>query len=223
MIRKFMIAMTASAAVSFAAPADAGSTYNIGSTPTAAEIANLDIDIRPDGKGLPTGRGTMAEGEPIYAEKCGSCHGEFGEGAGRFPVLVGGEVEDLAYADRPEKTIGSYWPFASTLYDYIYRAMPYGDAQSLTADETYAITAFLLAMNNVIDEDFVLDQDSFKTIKMPNAPHFVDDPRPDTRNVACMADCGEQVKIVSWASKLNVTPEEEKAVAEGDDAQQAER
>lgn len=223
MIRTAIIACAATVALAVSSPALAQPKYNIGSTPTAAEIANMDIDIRPDGLGLPVGKGTFIEGEPIYAEKCGSCHGEFGEGAGRFPVLVGGEPEELAYADRPEKTVGSYWPYASTLFDYIYRAMPYGDAQSLTANETYAITAFLLGMNNIVEEDFVLDQDSFKTIKMPNAPHFVDDPRPDTRNVACMSDCGNELKIVSWASKLNVTPEDEGTEATDADVQQAER
>jgi cytochrome c len=102
--------------------------------------------------------------------------------------------------------------------------MPWGDAQSLTDDEAYSITAFLLGMNGIIDEDMVLDRESFKTIEMPNQPNFVDDPRPDVRNVACMENCGEELEIVSWASKLDVTPGADGSLDnDADDVQQAER
>ena len=120
----------------------------IGSEATAEMIAGWDIDIRPDGLGLPDGEGSVAEGEGLYEAKCASCHGLFGEGAGRWPVLAGGEgtLDTL----HPEKTVGSYWPYASTLWDYIHRAMPYPAPQSLTDDETYSISAYVLYLNDVV-------------------------------------------------------------------------
>ena len=108
--------------------------FNLGKLATKEEIAGWDIDVRPDGLGAPIGSGTALIGEEIYTEQCAACHGDFGEGADRWPALVGGE-DSLASHD-PEKTTGSYWPYASTMYDYIYRAMPYGVAQSLSHDET---------------------------------------------------------------------------------------
>ncbi len=187
----------------------AESGYGLGRQATAEEIAGWDIDVRPDGQGLPAGRSTAAEGERIYLERCAACHGEFGEAVGRYPVLMGGE--DSLSSDDPVKTVGSYWPYATTLWDYIYRAMPFGDAQSLTHDETYAITAYLLYLNDVIDEDFVVDQSSLALIEMPNRGGFViPDPRPDTpTGEACMSDCKARVKIVFKAKRLDVTPETE--------------
>ena len=101
--------------------------YGIGTPATASEVAGWDIDIRPDGKGLPTGSGSVEDGEMMYEEKCASCHGSFGEGVGRYPVLSGGE--GTLTEERPEKTIGSFWPYASTLWDYIHRAMPFPQPQ----------------------------------------------------------------------------------------------
>ena len=128
--------------------------FNLGQIATKEEVAGWDIDVRPDGLGAPIGSGTALFGEEIYAEQCASCHGDFGEGADRWPPLVGGEGS-LASHD-PEKTTGSYWPYASTMYDYIYRSMPFGAAQSLSYDETYGIVAYLLYMGDIIEEDFVL-------------------------------------------------------------------
>ena len=98
--------------------------FNLGTLATAEQIAGWDIDVRPDGKGAPIGSGTAADGEEVYAERCGSCHGDFGEGIDRWPILAGG-LGSLV-TDDPVKTVGSYWPYASTVYDYVYRAMPFG-------------------------------------------------------------------------------------------------
>jgi cytochrome c len=174
------------------------------------EIAAWDIDVRPDGLGLPVGSGTATAGEELFLERCAACHGEFGEGAGRWPVLVGGQ--GTLSADRPEKTIGSYWPYASTVYDYIRRAMPFGDAQSLTPDEVYSLALYLLYANDVIaDPDQVYDQSSFAAIEMPNRDGFFEpDPRPDTAvGEPCMQNCAVVTEILGRAAILEVTPEQE--------------
>ena len=131
--------------------------FNLGSIASSAEVSGWDIDVRPDGVGAPIGSGNAFDGEEIYSEKCGFCHGDFGEGVDRWPELVGGE--DSLDSHDPIKTTSSYWPYASTMYDYIYRAMPFGEAQSLTVDETYSIVAYLLYMGDVIDEEFDVSND----------------------------------------------------------------
>ncbi|QGG80834.1 c-type cytochrome [Litorivicinus lipolyticus] len=153
------------------------------------EIAGWDIDIRPDGMGLPPGGGTAEQGEPLYEAKCAMCHGSFGEGAGRWPVLAGGEGS--LTEERPEKTVGSYWPYASTLWDYIHRAMPYPQPQSLSDDEVYKITAYVLYLNDIIDYDFELSQASFAEVEMPNQDSFYVDDRPDVVNARCFEDCAD--------------------------------
>ncbi len=143
------------------------------------EVKAWDIDVRPDGQGLPQGKGKVADGETIYAEQCAACHGDFGEGVDRWPVLAGGR--DTLKSDDPVKTIGSYWPYLSTVYDYVNRAMPFGNAQSLKPDEVYALTAYLLYMNDIVDDDqFELSNKNFTKIRMPNEKNFTDDARPDT-------------------------------------------
>ncbi len=132
--------------------------------------------MRPDGRGLPAGRGTVKQGEQLFTERCASCHGEFGQGAGRLSALAGGH--GTLKADRPDKTIGSFWPDLSTVYDYVKRTMPYGNARSLTDDETYALVAFLLNLNNLVkDEDFELNDRNFTSIRMPNGNGFFGDDR----------------------------------------------
>lgn len=192
------------------APAAAGADgFGLGRAATEAEIAAWNIDVRPDGQGLPEGEGSVAEGEVIYTERCAICHGAFGEGAGRWPVLAGGE--DSLTAARPVKTVGSYWPYLSTVFDYVHRAMPFGDAQSLTWDETYAVTAYILYLNFLADEDFVLTRENFTEVHLPNEDGFVADPRPDTPTLAdgvpCMKDCRGPVEISMRAAVLNVTPD----------------
>ena len=210
--------------VQLAAAPESGSDGQAGPTPVAAkplgigrvatpeEIAGWDIDIRPDGRGLPAGKGTVKQGEPLYMERCAACHGEFGESSGRWPILMGG-AGTLASHD-PVKSIGSYWPYASTVMDYIRRSMPFGNAQSLTNDELYAITAYVLYLNDVIkDENFELNEKDFASIKLPNQPNFIDDDREVAEKEfwgkpPCMADCVPgQAKITGRARAIDVTPE----------------
>lgn len=188
--------------------------YGIGSPATAKEIAGWDIDIRPDGKGLPPGSGSVEDGETLYEEKCASCHGSFGEGVGRYPVLSGGE--GTLTEERPEKTVGSYWPYASTLWDYIHRSMPFTQPQSLTDEEVYAISAYVLYLNDLVEDDFVLTADNLASIEMPNQDGFFFDDRPDTGNTACMKDCKDpaNVRITSEPSIATLQVEETVAAVE---------
>jgi cytochrome c5 len=188
--------------------------YGIGTPATASEIAGWDIDIRPDGKGLPPGSGSVEDGEMMYEEKCASCHGSFGEGVGRYPVLSGGE--GTLTEERPEKTVGSYWPYASTLWDYIHRAMPFPQPQSMTDEEVYAITAYVLYLNDLVEDDFVLTADNLASVEMPNKDGFFFDDRPDTKNTACMKNCKDpaSVKITSEPSIATLQEEESVAVVE---------
>ncbi|MFN3613325.1 MAG: c-type cytochrome [Rubrimonas sp.] len=176
------------------------------------EIAAWDIDVRPDGEGLPDGRGTVADGEIVYTDQCAFCHGDFGEGIDRWPVLAGGHGS-LTH-DRPEKTIGSYWPYLSTVFDYVRRAMPFGNARSLTDDEVYAVTAYLLYLNDIVeDEDFELSRENFTTIRLPNEAAFIPDDRLEEahyveRAEPCMNDCLPGVAQISMrAAVLDVTPD----------------
>lgn len=182
--------------------------YGFGETPTPEMIAGWDIDVRPDGLGLPPGSGSVADGEAMYEEKCAACHGVFGEGEGRWPKIAGGF--DSLTESRPEKTVGSYWPYASTLWDYVHRAMPFYEPQSLADDEVYAIVAYVLYLNDLVDDEFVLTQANFASIRMPNQDGFFVDPRPDVRNEACMEDCKDPaaVSITGDSTQLGVTPVE---------------
>lgn len=199
------------AAVPVVAAEKAAGKFGVGREAKPEEIAGWDIDIRPDGHGLPVGKGSAKEGEALYNERCASCHGEFGESAGRWPILAGG-AGTLASHD-PIKSIGSYWPYPSTVIDYIRRAMPYGNAQSLTNDELYAITAYVLYLNDVVDEKFELNERNFTSLKLPNQPNFIDDDRETTERAfwkkePCMTNCVPgQPKIIGRARILDVTPE----------------
>lgn len=179
------------------------------------ELKAWSIGVRPDGQGLPPGKGTVRQGDELFQAQCAACHGEFGQGNGRWPVLAGGQgsLKD----DRPEKTIGSFWPDLSTVFDYIHRAMPYGNAQSLQPDEVYALTAYLLYLNDIVkDEDFELSDKNFTSIKLPNAAAFYDDDRETTEKgfwgkQPCMKDCKSEVKITGRATVLDVTPDSKTA------------
>jgi mono/diheme cytochrome c family protein len=154
-------------------------TYEVGRPPTPEEIRALGSAIAPDGGGLPEGSGTVAAGREVFAAQCSRCHGPNGEG-NVGPVLVGGQGT-LATA-RPLKTIGSYWPYATTLWDYINRAMPFDQPGLLKPPEVYAAVAYLLNLNGVIREDQVIDARSLPKIVMPNRNGFIPDPRPKTRS-----------------------------------------
>ncbi|UCC15866.1 MAG: c-type cytochrome [Gammaproteobacteria bacterium] len=182
--------------------------FGYGEPATQDMIAGWDIDVRPDGKGLPTGSGSVEQGEALYEEQCAACHGFFGEGEGRWPKLAGGK--GTLTEDRPEKTVGSYWPYASTLWDYVHRAMPFYEPQSLSDDEVYAVSAYVLYLNDLVADDFVLTHENLASIQMPNRDGFFVDPRPDVKNAACMKNCKDPASIkITWDStELGVTPVE---------------
>lgn len=151
----------------------------IGRAATTDEIRALDIDVMPDGTGLPDGRGTVAEGQATYAAKCASCHGKVGEGK-PFDQLVGrdaGGKFDFATNPKLVKTIGNYWPYATTLFDYTARTMPFAQPGTLSADEVYGLVAFLLSLNKIVAADAVMDRHSLPKVVMPARDRFVRDNR----------------------------------------------
>ena len=200
----------------FATPAlaqkkDTPRNYGIGHVATPAEIAGWDIDVRADGQGAPPGKGSVKEGEKVYLERCAACHGEFGESAGRWPQLAQGKGT-LASHD-PVKTVGSYFAHLSTVLDYIRRAMPFGDAQSLGNDELYAVTAYVLNLNDIVDDKFVLSKETWRQVKMPNEGGFYDDDREKTEKAfwtanPCMSNCRPPAKITGRAQAVDVTPDD---------------
>jgi hypothetical protein len=186
-------------------------SYGIGREATAQEIAGWDIDVRPDGQGLPPGSGSAKQGENIYMAKCAACHGEFGEGAGRWPAIAGGKGT-LASHD-PVKTVGSYFPYLASVFDYVRHTMPFGDAQSMTNDELYSVVAYVLYLNSLVEEDFVLSKETWASVKMPNQAGFVDDDRETTEKsfwnpTPCMTKCKDEAKITGRARAIDVTPDE---------------
>jgi S-disulfanyl-L-cysteine oxidoreductase SoxD len=161
--------------------------FGLGRPATEADISAWNIDVEPDGKNLPAGNGTSAEGAKVYASACASCHGDHGQG-GLAPRLVGG-MDTLGTA-HPVKTVGSYWPYATTVFDYIRRAMPFTSPESLTSDEVYAVVAYLLNQNGIIPANAAMDSTTLPKVKMPNRGGFVwEDPRPDVHASACMTGC----------------------------------
>lgn len=150
--------------------------YGLGRAATEEEIRAWNIDVSPSGEGLPPGKGTVSQGAEVYAAKCAKCHGPTGT-EGPYDVLVGGR--HTLKTTKPLKTIGSYWPYATTLYDYINRAMPFDAPQSLTSDEIYGVIAWLLYQNGVIKAEIVLDAHTLRSVEMPNRLGFIRDPRPD--------------------------------------------
>jgi S-disulfanyl-L-cysteine oxidoreductase SoxD len=156
-------------------------TYGVGRPPTAEEVKAWDLTIPPDGQGLPAGSGTAALGQAIYTERCASCHGVKGEDP-KYSRLVGGQ--GTLATDKPVRTIGSFWQYAPTLWSYIHRAQPFDEPGSLTADQVYAVTAYLLYLNGIISEQDVMDAKTLPQVKMPNRDGFVPDPRPDVGQAA---------------------------------------
>jgi cytochrome c len=183
-----------------------GQETGIGRAATDQEVAGWNIDIPVDGEDAPAGSGTAADGQSIYDNACAACHGVFGEGAGRYPAVMGGE--GTLDSDDPEKTVGSYWPYATTLWDYIHRAMPFGNAQSLSNDQTYAVTAYVLYLSDIMGFEEELNADNIARIEMPNRDGFIrPDPRPDIQIAEpCMKDCADSVAIKNRATDIGVTP-----------------
>lgn len=159
-----------------------GGPYGFGSPASDAEIAAIDIDAMPDGRGLPSGSGGYEDGKQVYTQKCAACHGADLGGVKETggAALIGGR--DSLASGKPKKTVESYWPYASTLFDYVKRAMPFNAPGSLTDDEVYAVTAYVLAESNIIEKSAVMDAGSLAKVEMPNKDGFISDPRPDVFN-----------------------------------------
>ena len=187
--------------------------FGLGRTALPEEITAWDGDIQPDGTGLPVGSGDALIGEEIFADQCAACHGDFAEGIDNWPKLAGGA--DTLDHDDPLKTVGSFWPHLTTAYDYIQRSMPYGNAGTLSDDDVYAIVAYILYSNDLIDDDFVLSNETFFDVEMPNANGFIVDNRAETEYAQwtgepCMTNCKSEVKVTMRAMVLDVTPQEER-------------
>ena len=145
--------------------------YGVGQPATSEQIAGWDIDVRPDGQGAPPGQGSVKAGEKVYLEKCAACHGEFGESAGRWPQLAQGKGT-LASHD-PIKTVGSYYPYLSSVFDYIRRAMPWPQPRTLSNEEVYSLCAYILSLNKLIGENDTMDAQALLKVKMPNRGNFI--------------------------------------------------
>lgn len=194
--------------LSLALPAGA-EPLGLGRPALPEEIAAWDVAVLPDGTGLPEGRGNVLDGEDLWVDNCAACHGDFGEGAGAWPAIAGGE--GTLTRERPLKTVGSYWPYLSTTWDYVHRSMPFGNAQSLSVDDTYAIVAYILYSNGLVDDDFELSRETFLDVRLPNEGGFYTDDRdtvevPQFSAEPCMADCRPAPQVSFRATSLNVTP-----------------
>lgn len=195
----------------FAVLAAATPTFGLGRAPTADEIAGWDIDVRPDGHGVRPGKGSVAQGQVIYDAQCASCHGSFGE-SNRYMTIAGGVRQGDLQSGRAAalrasdgiRTLGTKLNHATTLWDYIYRAMPWAQPQSLSVDEVYAVTAYVLHLNEIVPADFTLNDKNLLALPMPNRNGFSTrhglatvDGRPDAQGSACMKDCVAQVVLSS--------------------------
>ena len=173
-----MLASLALASWQFGAVAIAHAQLRgVGHTPLAEDLRAIDIDVLPDGTGLPAGSGTAAAGRAVYNARCAACHGPTGIQGPNDPIAGG---QGTLSSSRPVKTVGSFWPYATTLWDYINRAMPFERPRSLTTDETYAVTAYVLFLNGIVGEQDLMSASTLPRVKMPNRDGFVPDPRPDT-------------------------------------------
>jgi mono/diheme cytochrome c family protein len=185
--REVYAALLAAVALTAAASAQSQSPYGIGRPATSAEIAGWNIDIDRHGNNLPPGSGSVSHGHEVFDQQCAACHGANGEG-GVGDRLVGGQGT-LGTA-KPVRTVGSFWPYAPTLFDYIRRAMPQNAPESLSNDDVYAVSAYILNLNGLLSADATLDAKALSAIKMPNRDRFVGDPRPDVKIPECIRDCG---------------------------------
>ena len=169
---------------------------SIGSTPPDDLSKAWNIDISPDGANLPDGSGSVSDGKEIFASTCAACHGANGEGG---EGMVGGRLvggQGSLASGKPVKTVGSYWPYATTLYDYVHRAMPFNAPQSLTPDQVYAVSAYVLNLNGIVPDDAVMDKQSLPKVEMPNRDGFV---QMDTVTLAKTSDCMKDCKPLDVA------------------------
>jgi mono/diheme cytochrome c family protein len=185
-MREFTVAAFAVLALACTTSAQAQSPYGIGRPATPAEIAGWNIDIDRYGNNLPLGSGSVSRGREVFDQQCAACHGAKGEG-GVGDRLVGGR--GTLSTPKPVRTVGSYWPYAPTLFDYIRRAMPQNAPQSLSNEDVYAVSAYILNLNGLLPADGTLVAKTLSAIKMPNRSMFVGDPRPDIKNPECMTGC----------------------------------
>ena len=194
----------------------AGKFEGVGRAATPAEVQAWDIDVRPDFKGLPRGSGSVAKGQDVWEAQCASCHGVFGESTDVFTPIAGGttkediktgRVANLAREDYPQRTTLMKVATVSTLWDYINRAMPWTMPKTLSADEVYAVVAYILNLGEIVPEDFVLSDKNIAEVqkKMPNRNGMTTDHglwdikgKPDVQNVACMKDCKKEVRVTSF-------------------------
>lgn len=181
-----LAALIAAVTIGETTRAETQNRFHVGRTATPAEIAAWNIDIDRYGNNLPAGGGSVERGHAVFDDQCASCHGAKGEG-GLGDRLVGGQ--GTLAAPKPIKTVGSFWPYAPTLFDYIRRAMPMNAPQSLSNDDVYAVSAYVLSLNGLLPGDARVDAKSLAAIKMPNRDMFVSDPRPDVKNAGCMKNC----------------------------------
>src|ERR1700740_2657216 len=184
--RELLIAAFAVIALGCVCRAQAQGPYGIGRAATPAEIAGWNIDIDREGHNLPPGSGTVGHGHEVFDQQCAACHGAKGEG-GVGDQLIGGQ--GTLATPKPVRTVGSYWPYAPTLFDYIRRAMPQNAPQSLSDEDVYAVSDYILNLNGLLPADATLDARTLAEIKMPNRNGFGGDPRPDVKNPACMSGC----------------------------------
>ena len=204
-------ALAAGVLVMPSAHAQSESRFGFGRAPTAQEITAWDIDVRPDGHGIRKGRGTVSQGRDIYDAQCASCHGTFGE-SNRYMAIAGGVRKEDLNTGRASvlkqsdgiRTLGTKLNYATTLWDYINRAMPWTNAQSLTVDQVYAVTAYVLHLNEIVPADFELNDGNLTKVEMPNrngmtTAHGLGSVRgkPDAQGSLCMKDCVKEVKIAS--------------------------
>jgi cytochrome c len=187
------LAIAAAIALALGTSVAAANNYKLGRTATSEEIAGWNIDVLADGTGLPDGQGSVSDGEGVYEANCAVCHGTFGESSDYIPLAGGGD-----------RTVGKHLNAAPTLYDYINRAMPFPHSKSLTPDQVYAVTAYVLNLNDRVASDFVANKDTLPKVAMPAAAHYVlfeglmrVDGKPDTHNTACMKDCAKDVKVTA--------------------------
>ncbi len=165
--------LVAAAALLLAAGhAGAQPRYGLGTPATAEQMRGWDIDVRPDGAGLPPGRGSVAAGAGLYAQHCAACHGPAGNQGALVPALRLAGGQGSLRSPRPLLTVGSYWPYATTLFDYVRRAMPFNAPQSLTAEELYGVTGYVLHLNGLLPADAVVDAASLAALRMPNRDGF---------------------------------------------------
>ena len=184
----------------------AGARFGLGSTPSDALVRAWNIDVSPDGKNLPEGSGSVAAGKQIYQQQCIACHGPTGQ-EGPMDRLAGGKGS--LGTQKPVKTVGSYWPYATTLFDYIYRAMPFNAPQSLSAEEVYAVTAYVLNLNGIVPDDAVMDKKSLAAVQMPNRNGFEQtDTLTTAKTEACMKDCKPLAATANGTTPATITEEQ---------------